>query len=339
MASIAASSEGITSHGVNSCLERGNNVTWRPVGQNMPSDCMGGLALMVRLFILATHISRRVLPVDVQPPTFLRRPIWRRYYSWVRRVLLSKDVVGFLNQGYLGDANQLIGIDPDDVADHVSALLYEQVVSGIDFTDSKVIEVGCGPGAGSRHLASLHQSASFVGIDLNSDLIEWCREHNHLGNLAFRQGDAQKLPIDDGSVDAVVNVESSHCYPSRLRFLEEVVRVLRPGGAFLFADLTFTGRKGHEAEVISAQLQEAGLVIDSCIDITPSVLAARDAVSNSSFRARLREKMSALTAAMVEEGYCLNGTTFYSEMASGRVRFTQWRAFKPIEDQPVGERR
>jgi SAM-dependent methyltransferase len=35
----------------------------------------------------------------------------------------------------------------------------------------------------------------------------------------------------------VINIESSHCYPSLPRFLAEVARVLRPGGHFLYADL------------------------------------------------------------------------------------------------------
>jgi ubiquinone/menaquinone biosynthesis C-methylase UbiE len=45
------------------------------------------------------------------------------------------------------------------------------------------------------------------------------------------------MPFPDASFDAVINVESSHCYPSMGRFLSEVHRVLRPRGSLLFADL------------------------------------------------------------------------------------------------------
>jgi ubiquinone/menaquinone biosynthesis C-methylase UbiE len=48
--------------------------------------------------------------------------------------------------------------------------------------------------------------------------------------LDFVHGDAESLPFSDGSFDAVINVEASHAYPRLTRFLEEVVRVLRPGG-------------------------------------------------------------------------------------------------------------
>ena len=50
------------------------------------------------------------------------------------------------------------------------------------------------------------------------------------------QGDAQNLPFPDQSFDAVINVEASHQYPDFPRFLEEVTRVLRPGGHFLYTD-------------------------------------------------------------------------------------------------------
>ncbi len=52
-------------------------------------------------------------------------------------------------------------------------------------------------------------------------------------------GDAENCHSTD-SFDAVVNVEASHAYPHLSKFLAEVVRVLRPGGHFLYADF-----RGH----------------------------------------------------------------------------------------------
>ena len=50
------------------------------------------------------------------------------------------------------------------------------------------------------------------------------------------QADAEKLPFDDESFDAIINVESSHCYPHIDSFLSEVRRVLAPGGCFGIVD-------------------------------------------------------------------------------------------------------
>jgi len=71
---------------------------------------------------------------------------------------------------------------------------------------------------------------------LNPASIEKCRERHKLPGLDFVQGDAENLPFPDQSFDAVINVEASHQYPHFPRFLEEVARVLRPGGYFLYTD-------------------------------------------------------------------------------------------------------
>ena len=64
--------------------------------------------------------------------------------------------------------------------------------------------------------------------------------------LDFVHGDAESLPFSDGSFDAVINVEASHAYPRLTRFLEEVVRVLRPGGtsSTLISAVTANSRLG-----------------------------------------------------------------------------------------------
>ena len=85
-------------------------------------------------------------------------------------------------------------------------------------------------------MRTLHP-ASYTGLDLNAAGIDFCRKRHNLPGLDFVRGDAEDLPFADQSFDAVINVESSHCYPRFPRFLAEVARVLRPGGHFLYADL------------------------------------------------------------------------------------------------------
>jgi ubiquinone/menaquinone biosynthesis C-methylase UbiE len=79
--------------------------------------------------------------------------------------------------------------------------------------------------------------AAYTGLDLNPAGIAFCRKKHNLPGLDFVQGDAENLPFDDQSFDVVLNVEASHCYPRFPRFLAEVVRVLRRGGYFLYADM------------------------------------------------------------------------------------------------------
>jgi SAM-dependent methyltransferase len=51
------------------------------------------------------------------------------------------------------------------------------------------------------------------------------------------QGDAEALPFADAEFDAVLNIESSHNYPHLERFFAEAVRVLKPGGYLVHADM------------------------------------------------------------------------------------------------------
>jgi ubiquinone/menaquinone biosynthesis C-methylase UbiE len=83
-------------------------------------------------------------------------------------------------------------------------------------------------------------------------------------------GDAQAMPFHASSFDAVVNIESSHCYESMDTFLAEVCRVLRPGGRFLFADL----RSLDGVKTLREQFNACDLTVEKETDITANVLTA-----------------------------------------------------------------
>ena len=99
--------------------------------------------------------------------------------------------------------------------------------------------MSCGHGGGASWLARTCQPAKYTGLDLNPTGIAFCQARHRVPGLRFMVGDAQQLPIQRDSMDAVINVEASHCYPDFPRFLAEVARVLRPGGHFFYADFRF----------------------------------------------------------------------------------------------------
>jgi ubiquinone/menaquinone biosynthesis C-methylase UbiE len=110
-----------------------------------------------------------------------------------------------------------------------------------------------------------------VGVDWNPEAIAFCRSrYAAVPNLSFQVGDAENLPIADQTVDAVVNIEASHCYGSMRRFLHEVRRVLRPGGYFLFADL----RSPAEQVELESLFSDAGFQTHAQQDLTPNVVTA-----------------------------------------------------------------
>lgn len=278
---------------------------------------------------LRVHLTIEELAFsEWRPLTMLRRPLWKWLYGIACSKTLVEDPMSFLNLGYLDrpDGFQGTGVD---TSDRLAARLYDRVLGAAELTGRTVVEVGCGSGAGSAHIAGTRAPASLVGVDLSDKLVAWGTQHYGAPNLRFVQGDAQHLPFAGDSVDAVVNVESSHCYPSRPRFFGEVARVLRPGGSFLFADLVFTRGGSCSLEHISAQLGEAGLEIEEHSDITANVIAARDAVSQSSFRPRFAAGKSPFDVMRQEDANFLAGTKNYRQLVAREIRYGQWRAVKP----------
>jgi ubiquinone/menaquinone biosynthesis C-methylase UbiE len=85
-------------------------------------------------------------------------------------------------------------------------------------------------------------------------------------------GDAENLPFLDESFDAVLNVEASHAYPHFNRFLSEMVRVLRPGGHFLYVDF----RGFLEYDAWDTALAGLPLRMESKREINPDVLRGLD---------------------------------------------------------------
>ncbi len=76
-----------------------------------------------------------------------------------------------------------------------------------------------------------------TGLDLTPKMIEAARA-KQLGNVRFVVGDAEALPFEPQSFDAVLCSNSFHHYPHPERFFAEAARVLRPGGRLILRDYT-----------------------------------------------------------------------------------------------------
>lgn len=109
-------------------------------------------------------------------------------------------------------------------ADHLAALA--AAVPGLATQPERVLDLGCGTGAGTLFLAREFPHASIRGLDLSPNMVRKARDRIGLdpeGRVAFRQGDASRLPYGDGSFDLVTQVNMPV-------FFREISRVLRPGG-------------------------------------------------------------------------------------------------------------
>jgi SAM-dependent methyltransferase len=184
----------------------------------------------------------------------------------------------FMNLGYLdlGAAKPLY-LEAADEPYRPFIQLYENVLGGIELEGRDVLEVGCGSGGGASYMMRYHSPATVVGVDLVEDNIEACVKLHAAAGLSFVQGDAESLQFPDASFDVVVNIESSHSYPAMQSFLDEVYRLLRPNGYFLFADLRPVNEvwgTGRTVEGLRRQLRRSGLRIQAEKNISAHVLAS-----------------------------------------------------------------
>jgi 2-polyprenyl-3-methyl-5-hydroxy-6-metoxy-1,4-benzoquinol methylase len=95
---------------------------------------------------------------------------------------------------------------------------------------TRVLDVGCGTGAGTARLAEHAHTA--VGVDVSPGAIEDARS-SHGDEASFHEGDMRDLPFEAGEFDVVVCFEAlTHVAETQLA-LDELRRVLRPGGTLL----------------------------------------------------------------------------------------------------------
>jgi ubiquinone/menaquinone biosynthesis C-methylase UbiE len=97
----------------------------------------------------------------------------------------------------------------------------------------RVLDVACGTGVVTRHAAPiLGPAGSIVGVDLNSNMLDVAREQAPTGgaSIEWRQGDAASLPCPDSDFDVVLCQQGVQFFPDRAGALQEMHRVLTPGG-------------------------------------------------------------------------------------------------------------
>ncbi|MBT8447162.1 MAG: methyltransferase domain-containing protein, partial [Gammaproteobacteria bacterium] len=99
----------------------------------------------------------------------------------------------------------------------------------------KVLDLGCGRGELLAHLStSMNPRSALVGIDESEDAIRTAR--NNYRSIEFLQQKlVDTLGFDDDSVDIVISVDVLECIPDRSALIDEVFRILKPGGTVLFA--------------------------------------------------------------------------------------------------------
>jgi SAM-dependent methyltransferase len=105
----------------------------------------------------------------------------------------------------------------------------------------RVVDVGSGAGFDSFIAAGQVSSNGHVaGIDMTAEMLKKSRQTAEalgLGHVEFREGLAERMPVEDGWADAVISNGVINLCADKKAVFDEIHRVLKPGGSLQFADI------------------------------------------------------------------------------------------------------
>ena len=153
----------------------------------------------------------------------------------------------------------------------------------------QVLDVACGNG--NATLAAARSGAYVYGVDYVEALLEDGRGRALAEGLdvEFRLGDAEDLPLESESVDAVLSVFGTMFAPDHQRTADEVVRVTRPGGTVALASWTPEGFIGQMFRVVTTHVPAPAGVASPLLWGTEEHLVELFGPSLSSIRSQARE--------------------------------------------------
>ena len=101
----------------------------------------------------------------------------------------------------------------------------------------KVLEIGFGNGKFINEIVEKIRPGTYAGIDISTTMIRLARRMNksliQSNNIQLIKGNISNLPFDDNSFDKVFTVNTIYFWENPAQVMEEVKRVLNPGGKFV----------------------------------------------------------------------------------------------------------
>lgn len=137
-----------------------------------------------------------------------------------------------MNLGYEGETK--IKVDGEDLTEAHHISLYLKLLENFPAKNISIFEIGCGRGGGCYVLQKYLGLKNISAIDLSAANIKLARKN--VPGVNFKRDNAATFTTTE-LYGLIVNLESSHAYPSRKEFFEKVFSALNKGGFFAYGDV------------------------------------------------------------------------------------------------------
>jgi arsenite methyltransferase len=143
-----------------------------------------------------------------------------------------------------------------------------------------VLDLGSGAGFDCFLAAQeVGEMGQVIGVDMTPEMIEKARENatkNEVGNVEFRMGEIEHLPVADGTVDVIISNCVVNLSPDKPQVFREAYRVLQPGGRLAISDVVLTAD-------IPAEVRADPESVASCVAGASTVDRLRELLADAGF--------------------------------------------------------